>query len=82
MLEERERYLDTLLTEREAAQMLGCSVYALRAWRSRKIGPPYYRVSTLIRYRISDLEEYLRSRQVTPSLHSKLRVSSGKEKVA
>ncbi len=50
----------TLLTPQEAAQFLGVLVGTLAHWRSERRGPPYVKLEgRLVRYRLSDLEEYL-----------------------
>ena len=47
---------DALLTQRQAAQLLGLSERCLENWRSRGGGPPYVRISSrCIRYRRRDL---------------------------
>lgn len=49
-----------LISEREASELLGASI----AWFQRKRvygdGPPYIKVGSLVRYRISDLEKWCR----------------------
>jgi len=51
--------VDGLLTEKEAASRLRARPSTLRAWRSKKIGPPYVRVGKLVRYRASEIEAYI-----------------------
>ena len=52
-----------LLTPQEAAKHLGTKAATLASWRSNKRYPlVYVRVGRLIRYRASDLEQFLRSR--------------------
>jgi hypothetical protein len=48
-----------LLTEREAASFLGCSVAFLRRCRLFRTGPVYAKLGRLVRYRLADLEEYV-----------------------
>jgi len=49
-------YLDRLLTETEAARIIGFSVRALQGWRLKGGGPRYVKVSgRAIRYRRRDL---------------------------
>jgi Helix-turn-helix domain len=56
-----------LLTEKEAAELLGVSVNTLQAWRLRKCGPPYVKLigsgtgpgRRPVRYRPEALEKYL-----------------------
>lgn len=55
----KELLNDTLLTERQAAHFLGCSMYLLQ--RQRRMGSPipFIKISRNIRYRLSVLEAYL-----------------------
>jgi len=62
----QERYLDMashlelLLTPRQAADFLGVPSGTLAQWRSERRGPPFIKLENrLVRYRRSDLEEYL-----------------------
>jgi len=49
-------YLDRLLTENDAAALLGFSVRALQGWRVKGGGPPFVKVSErAVRYRRRDL---------------------------
>jgi len=49
-----------LLTPKEAAEFLGIPSGTLAQWRSQRRGPPYIKLEErLVRYRRSDLEEYL-----------------------
>lgn len=57
--------LQQLLTEREAAKLLGVSHRTLQAWRQRQIGPPYLKIGRSVRYNpdgllkwIQDAEEF------------------------
>jgi hypothetical protein len=58
---------EALVSEREAATILGCTVSCLRAWRTRGMGVPHYRVGRLCRYSVSDLHDYLKSHRVEPA---------------
>ena len=57
---------DRLLAPPEAARFLGNSVGTLARWRSTGVGPPYIKLGTSrtsrIRYRLSELEAFLRAR--------------------
>jgi predicted DNA-binding transcriptional regulator AlpA len=58
-------YRDLLLTESQAARLLGISVRTLQAWRVRGggSGPRYVRISSrCVRYRVPDLEEWIETR--------------------
>lgn len=57
-----------LLTDIEAAAMLGVKNQTVRQWRSKNKGPKYIRVSrNVIRYRSEDLEAFLADRVVEPN---------------
>lgn len=53
---------DSLLTSRDAAKMLNMSVYWMERKRWLGDGPKYLKVGRAVRYRLSDLEEYLSDR--------------------
>jgi predicted DNA-binding transcriptional regulator AlpA len=57
---------DDLLDQRQAATRLGLpSARTLEAWRLRGYGPPFLRLSPrLVRYRASDLDQWLAARVV------------------
>lgn len=55
------------LNERQAAEYIGASVFALRSWRSSKKGPTFFRAGKLVRYRRGDLDAWIESRLVTPA---------------
>jgi len=38
------------ITTKEVAVLLGISVYTIRSWRHRGVGPPVYRMNSAIRY--------------------------------
>jgi hypothetical protein len=46
--------------ERVAARMLSVSTAALRKWRREGKGPRFVRLSKCVRYRVQDLEEFLK----------------------
>jgi hypothetical protein len=48
-----------LLSSRDAARYLGKSEFTIRWWRTRNMGPPYYRVNRSISYSRVDLDQYL-----------------------
>ncbi len=54
------------LTERDAAHFIGMSVFYLRQARRHGGGPMYHTFGRSIRYRLSDLEEWTRTRRSTP----------------
>jgi excisionase family DNA binding protein len=50
---------EALLTEDAAARLLCISPRTLQAWRMEKRGPPFVRAGRSIRYRRSDLVEWI-----------------------
>ncbi len=58
--------MEALFDENQAAQMLGCSIAALRKWRLLRKGPTYCKVGRLVRYADADLTEYLYANRVEP----------------
>jgi predicted DNA-binding transcriptional regulator AlpA len=58
---------DKLLTEKEAALVLGVSVYTLQKWRLRRVGPRYVKLGRAIRYRMSDLLDFISGNTIGPS---------------
>lgn len=52
-------HLDRLLTVQELANYLGVPVATIYAWRYRHEGPPGLRVGRHVRFRRSDIEEWL-----------------------
>ena len=54
-----------ILTEDEAAELIGVRPQTLALWRStQRYGLPYVKVGRLVRYRRADLEKWLESRLV------------------
>ena len=56
--------LTPLMPEREAAALLGMSIYFLRTARRLGRGPAFARFGTSVRYRLSDLERWIADRMV------------------
>ena len=56
---------DPLLTEVQAAELLGVKPTTLQVWRSTKRYPlPYVKSGRLVRYRASAIEAFINSRTV------------------
>lgn len=55
-----------LLNNQEAAAFLGVSPDTLPRWRWAGTGPAYILVGRSIKYKVSDLEAYLKTRTVLP----------------
>lgn len=56
--------MQNLLTEREVSRQLHVSLATLRRWRLESRGPKFIKVSSLVRYRPEELEEWLVSQPV------------------
>jgi predicted DNA-binding transcriptional regulator AlpA len=58
---------DRLLTSKEVATLLGVSNNTLVAWRQKRYGPKFIKLSEDgsggVRYRLSDVEEFLMNRE-------------------
>ncbi|MGI8515640.1 MAG: helix-turn-helix transcriptional regulator [Acidimicrobiia bacterium] len=50
---------DRLVTVEELADYLGVPVGTIYAWRYRREGPPGFRVGKYVRYRWSDVQEWI-----------------------
>lgn len=58
-------HLDDFLSPAEAATILGVQVNTLNCWRStRRYDLPYYLAGRRVRYRRSDILQFLESRRV------------------
>jgi len=53
------------MTEREAAEYLGLSVYTLQQWRFRGQKPDYLKLGKAVRYREADLVAFIESCRVS-----------------
>jgi hypothetical protein len=54
------------ITEKEAAKIGPFAIQTLRNWRHRKIGPPYRKIATAIRYERGEYLDWIDSYKVTP----------------
>lgn len=54
------------LDEKQTAAKVGVKETSLRADRHRGVGLPYVRIAHRIRYRITDVDDYLRANTVVP----------------
>jgi predicted DNA-binding transcriptional regulator AlpA len=57
-------HVETLLTEDDIARITGMSLGTVRRWRLLNQGPPYLKLNSAVRYRPSDLAEWLNNRPV------------------
>jgi hypothetical protein len=51
--------LTTLLTEQQAAALLGVTVKTLQGWRYRGGGPAFVKLGRCVRYRAEDLQDFV-----------------------
>lgn len=56
------------LSEREVEELGLASQRTLQAWRLLGHGPSYIKVRRSVRYRVTDIEQWLAARTVTPSM--------------
>jgi predicted DNA-binding transcriptional regulator AlpA len=56
-----------LLTEQQTAELLGVAPGTLTDWRGSERGPRYIKVGHLVRYRRSDVEQWLTERTIDPA---------------
>ena len=64
--------LDALLTEEEAAQLIGFSKRTLQAWRYAKIGPPFVLAGRSVRYRRGTLLDWVSENTQHPAIRQQL----------
>ena len=55
------------LTIIQAAAYIGCKPATLRAWKAQARGPQYFRAGRLIRYRRTDLDEWILDQIAIPT---------------
>lgn len=56
---------DTLIDAVMASEFLGISTHALQVWRTTgRYGLPYCKIGRLVRYRLSDLKQFIEKRMV------------------
>jgi predicted DNA-binding transcriptional regulator AlpA len=55
-----------ILTESEAARLLGISVSGLRKWRKNATGPKWIKLGRLIRYRSEHVQSWLQAHEIEP----------------
>lgn len=56
------------LSEREVEELGLASQRTLQAWRLLGHGPRYIKVRRSVRYRVTDIEQWLMARTVTPAV--------------
>jgi hypothetical protein len=55
------------LTTREAAALIGVTPNTLDVWRCRNVGPPYFKLTGLIRYDKAELLKWSQSQRHVPA---------------
>ena len=56
-----------LIRETEAARILDVSPMTLRHWRSAGTGPSYVKIGGRVRYRTSDLDDWIEAQVIAPA---------------
>jgi excisionase family DNA binding protein len=56
--------MQSLLSEKELAPLLGVSLAALRRWRLEDRGPAFLKLGSAVRYRPEDVQQWIASRPV------------------
>jgi len=59
----------TLMSVEQAADFLGLAVSTLNKWRCYGDGPTFIKMGRSVRYRISDLNDYVENRQAESTSH-------------
>ena len=50
-----------ILTEKEVSELLKISVKTLQSWRHQSKNLPYFKIGRTVKYKLSDIREYLES---------------------
>ncbi len=61
---------DRLITPAAVAALLSMNTQTLAVWRHLGKGPVYIKVEGAVRYRLSDIESWLRHNTITPAEHN------------
>jgi hypothetical protein len=64
--------MNTLISEKDAALLLGVSVALLRKQRYLGTGCPYVKLNRLVRYRVEDIDSYVLARIQKPNQQQEL----------
>lgn len=65
--------LETLLTEKQAADILNSCPGTLRNWRSRGEGPAWIRFGSAVRYGPDQIREFIVARTRRTTVHAEAR---------
>lgn len=55
-----------------ASEYLGISFWTLQTWRSKKIGPKYFKLGRKVKYKQIDLDDFKKNITVTPDYYSNM----------
>jgi len=66
------------LTEREVEELGVASRRTLQTWRLLGHGPPYIKVRRSVRYRSTDIEQWLAAQTVTPAADAQMHTGSSR----
>lgn len=54
------------LNEKQVSQQYGWPLSTLRNWRHLRRGPCYSKIGKSVRYRVADLEDFMRRHRIDP----------------
>jgi hypothetical protein len=57
---ETPRWID----EKELSKTIGVALQTLRNWRFRQIGPPYFKVGRMVRYRLDEVIHFMQQGKI------------------
>lgn len=58
-----ERGLLGMLSPAEVAEYIGVPLSTVRNWKRTGTGPPYHKIAGLIKYRLSDVDDWIAGRR-------------------
>jgi len=67
----------TLLTSKQAAEMLAVPDGTLKRWRAEGRGPAWIKLEGSVRYAISDVKHYIESNRHLPSVRTLMEGTNG-----
>lgn len=59
--------VEKLISAKEVAEILGLSEKTVKA-KHKRLGLPYYKVASLVRFRLSEIEAWLASRHIDKNM--------------
>ena len=65
MTKRDDRPFELLVTEQALAERIGIAARTLQKWRYEGGGPPYFKLNSAVRYRLSEVLEWLEDRRRT-----------------